>query len=273
MGGGDDDGLLLLIKSELCELDANIEIVTTATREPERSGKAYMKAFQELGCGNARYMQIDEAHPADDPRTLERLRQAKVLFFTGGDQMRLSAYLAGTDFLELLMQKLKTEADFVVAGTSAGACAMSNRMIFEGHGSDALLKDEISITGGLGLVRNLFIDTHFTERGRFGRLAQAVARHPSCLGVGLGEGTGILILEGRKIQVFGPGIVTIVDGSQIKYTNLDEARYGDPIAVENLVVHFLVQGHEFQVEEHAYKARVKGVTRKEENLEKFSAEE
>ena len=272
MGGGDDDGLLLLIKAELCNLDSNIEIITTATRDPERTGNAYMQAFKDLGCGNARYLQIDEANPADAPRTLERLRKANVLFFTGGNQMRLSAYLSGTDFLELTMRKLKTEASFVVAGTSAGACAMSNRMIFEGSGADAMLIDEIKVTGGLGLVRNLFIDTHFTERGRFGRLAQAVTRHPSCLGVGLAEGTGILIEEGRKIKVFGSGNVTIMDGSQIKYTNLDEAGSGDPIAVENLIVHFLVQGHEFHLEQHAYKARMRGVKLKEENQEKFDLE-
>ncbi len=273
LGGGDDDGLLLLIKNHLCTVDSHIEVITTATREPTRSGKAYVKAFKELGCGNADYLPIDETHPADDPKYLKRLERATVVFFTGGDQMRLSTYLTGTEFLKILQDKLQKDKDFVVAGTSAGACAMSNMMIYEGYGRETLLKDEIKITGGLGFVKNLFIDTHFTERGRFGRLAQAVARHPTCLGVGLGEETGVMVSNGNKIQVFGSGNVTIMDGSAIKYSNLDEVDTGEPIAVEHLIVHFLPQGHEFEIEHHSYKARLKGVRVTEDGIAAPSREE
>ena len=260
LGGGDDEGLLLLIKSEICSLDSRIEIITSAApSHPHRSGEAYKEAFEKMGCGNAHYLHIDDKEsPADDPENLARLKEADVVFFIGGDQLRLATTFGGTKFLELMKQKYQAE-DFVIAGTSAGAVAQSDTMIYEGYGPDALLKDEIKITHGLGFVRNLYIDSHFTERGRFGRLAQAVARTPNCLGVGLGEATGIIIQNGEEIEVFGEGIVTIMDPSQIKYTNLRVAAPGDPVAIENLTVHFLVKGHEFFIEQHRLQARLKEV--------------
>jgi cyanophycinase len=244
LGGGDDDGLLRLIRSELCSVHSHIEVITTATLEPMESGQAYKEGFEELGCTSVRFMHIDEDNEADKPEYLSRIAKAKVIFFTGGNQLRLKEFLAGSQ-LHQLMQRRYKEEEITIAGTSAGAAAMSDRMIYEGHSYHSLQKGEVKTTHGLSFIQNVFIDTHFTERGRFGRLAHAVTKRPQFVGIGLGEETGIIIRGGNHVEVFGNGVVTIMDGSHVRYSNLDEVEEGEPIAIENLTMHLLVEGHEY----------------------------
>ncbi|WP_181307241.1 cyanophycinase [Rufibacter sp. XAAS-G3-1] len=244
LGGGDDDGLLRLIRSELCSSNSHIEVITTATLEPMESGQAYKEAFEELGCQSVRFMHIDEDNEPDKPEYLSRIAKAEVIFFTGGNQLRLKEFLAGSQ-LHQLMQRRYQEEEITIAGTSAGAAAMSDRMIYEGHSYHSLQKGEVKTTNGLSFIQNVFIDTHFTERGRFGRLAHVVTKRPEFIGIGLGEETGIIITGGNHVEVFGNGVVTIMDGSHVRYSNLDEVEEGEPIAIENLVMHLLVEGHEY----------------------------
>jgi cyanophycinase len=244
LGGGDDDGLLQLIRADYCQANSVVEVITTAAPSPQESGDAYQEAFVELGLKNAHVMHIDEQNEADKPEYLERINQADVFFFTGGDQRRINQFLLDTQ-VQRLMQQRYQEEEIVIAGTSAGASAISNRMIYEGYGSNSLVKGETKTCSGLSFVQKLYIDSHFTERGRFGRLAVAIAKWPDYLGIGLGEETGVIIKEGSLVEVFGPGVVTIIDGSQIQYCNIDEVAYGSPIAVENLVMHLLVEGHRY----------------------------
>jgi cyanophycinase len=244
LGGGDDDGLIRLIRSELCSINSNIEVITTATTEPLESGQAYKEAFEELGCKSVRFMHIDEDNLADKPDYLSRIGAAEVIFFTGGNQLRLKEFLAGTR-LHQLMQTRYQQEEIMIAGTSAGAAAMSTRMIYEGYGYYSLMKGEVKTTDGLSFIQDVFIDTHFTERGRFGRLAHAVSKRPQFIGIGLGEETGIIIKGGQHVEVFGTGVVTIMDGSHVRYSNLDDVDEGDPIAIENLTMHLLVEGHEY----------------------------
>ena len=244
LGGGDDDGLLQLIRAEYCQANSVVEVITTAAPSPQESGDAYQEAFVELGLKNAHVMHIDEQNRADKPKYLARINQADVFFFTGGDQRRINQFLLDTQVHKRMQQRYQEE-EIVIAGTSAGASAISNRMIYEGYGSNSLVKGETKTCTGLSFVQKLYIDSHFTERGRFGRLAVAIAKWPDYLGIGLGEETGIIIKEGSLVEVFGPGVVTIIDGSQIQYCNIDEVAYGSPIAVENLVMHLLVEGHRY----------------------------
>ncbi|MBA9078402.1 MULTISPECIES: cyanophycinase [Rufibacter] len=252
LGGGDDDVLIELIKSELCSPDSHIEVITTATLEPLESGQAYKEAFEELGCRNVRFMHIDEANAADKPENLTRIGNAEVIFFTGGNQLRLKEFLGGTQ-LHRLMQERYLQDEITISGTSAGAAAMSTRMIYEGYGYYSLLKGEVKTTDGLSFISNVFLDTHFTERGRFGRLAHAVSKRPEFVGIGLGEETGIIIKQNRHVEVFGSGVITIIDGAHVRYSNLDEVEEGEPIAIENLTMHLLVEGHEYCLQDRSFR--------------------
>jgi cyanophycinase len=262
LGGGDDDGLIKLIRSEICEITSWIEVIATAATEAEESGNAYKEAFEELGCSNVHFMQIDENHNADTVENLKHIARADVIFFTGGDQVRLARFLHNTRLLDILQKRFITD-DIIIAGTSAGAAIMSDKMIYDGYGHYSLIKGEMKTTKGFSFIENVFIDTHFAERGRFGRLAHAVAHDPEYIGIGLSEETGIIIKNGNQVEVFGPGVITIIDASQIKFSNTREVSENEPIAVENLKMHLLVNGYRYCLKEHLFqpmpKTDVKGI--------------
>ena len=139
-----------------------------------------------------------------------------------------------------------------MAGTSAGAMAMSNTMIYHGNSTTAHLKGEVRITTGLAFLQNVIIDSHFEKRGRFGRLAQAVGCNPSCIGIGLGEDTGLLITEGNNMEAIGSGMIIIIDGHTIGYNNIADIADNNPISVENLTVHFLAKGNKYTLDTRKY---------------------
>ena len=125
-------------------------------------------------------------------------------------------------------------------------------MIYEGNAARAHLKGEVKITTGLGFIGNVIIDSHFEKRGRFSRLAQAVAANPGCIGLGLGEDTGMLITEGNKMEAIGSGLVVIIDGHDIMHSNIADIPDGNPISVENLKVHFCEKGNGYLINERKY---------------------
>ncbi len=172
--------------------------------------------------------------------------------FSGGNQLRLSSTFGGTAFLEKLLDRYHHEPGFVVAGTSAGAMAMSNTMIYEGNATRAHLKGEVKITTGLGFMQDVIFDSHFEKRGRFGRLAQAVASNPSCIGIGLGEDTAMLITDSNKMEAIGSGLVMIIDGHDIQHSNIADIPYGNPISIENLKVHFCEHGNGYLLKERKF---------------------
>lgn len=217
---------------------SRIEIITTASKIPKEIGPEYVKALHYLGATNVDVLNIERREQAMDSETVARLKAADVVMFTGGDQLRLTSILGGTAFHDLLIEKYINE-DFIYAGTSAGAAAASNNMIYQGSSSEALLKGEVKITSGLGLIADVIIDTHFVQRGRIGRLFQAVVGNPKTLGIGLGEDTGLLITNGRQMEAIGSGLVILVDGREIKDTNLTQIELGQPISICNLVTHVL----------------------------------
>jgi len=234
-----EEGILKrIIEESKYKEQSLIEIVTTASTIPNEIGRAYVKAFKYLGASKVDILHIDKREQASDPGNIERLRQAHVLMFTGGDQLRLTSILGGTPFHDLFLDKYRNE-EFIFAGTSAGAAAASNSMIYEGNSSEALLKGEVKITSGLGLINDVIIDTHFVQRGRMGRLFQAVVGNPKTMGIGLGEDTGLLITNGVHMEAIGSGLVILVDGREIKDTNLTQIEIGQPISICHLVVHVL----------------------------------
>jgi cyanophycinase len=134
--------------------------------------------------------------------------------------------------------------------------AMSNTMIYQGKSDLAHLKGEVKLTAGLAFVGNVIIDSHFDKRGRFNRLAQAVASNPQCIGIGLGEDTGVVITESNHLEVVGSGAVVIVDGRDIMHTNITDVGIGSPIAVENLRVSIMVRGNQYLLKERKFIANV-----------------
>jgi cyanophycinase len=218
--------------------NSRIEIVTTASVIPREIGPEYVKAFEYLNAKNVGILHIEKREEAADVTILERLKAADIVMFTGGDQLRLTSILGGTTFHDILLDKYKNE-DFIYAGTSAGAAAASNTMIYQGSSSEALLKGEVKITSGLGFI---------VQRGRIGRLFQAVVGNPKVLGIGLGEDTGLLITNGRQMEAIGSGLVILVDGREIKDTNLTQIELGQPISISHLVTHVMSKDDTFNLD-------------------------
>ncbi len=243
-----EEGILKrIIRESKNKEQSRIEVITTASKIPREIGPEYVKAFSYLGASNVDVLQIEKREQASEPEVLDRLRNADVVMFTGGDQLRLTSILGGTPFDDILIDKYRNE-DFVYAGTSAGAAAASNNMIYQGSSSEALLKGEVKITSGLGLIDDVVIDTHFVQRGRIGRLFQAVVGNPKVLGIGLGEDTGLLITNGRQMEAIGSGLVILVDGREVKDTNLTQVELGQPISINHLVTHVMSKNDTFDLD-------------------------
>ena len=245
-------GILRRVVEEAGGVNSRIEVITTASTIPYEVGENYLNAFGKIGCTNIGLLHIRNRHDAMNDEYIERIRHCDAVMFSGGNQLRLSVTDGGTEFLAILKKRYQEEEHFLIAGTSAGAMAMSSTMIYEGNATRAHLKGEVKITTGLGFVNSVIIDSHFEKRGRFGRLAQAVAANPGCIGIGLGEDTGMLITEGNKMEAIGSGLVVIVDGHEIMHSNIADIPEGNPISIENLKVHFCEKGNGYLIKERKY---------------------
>jgi cyanophycinase len=242
-----EKGILKRITTESVKnSESRIEIITTASSIPEEVGEEYVKAFAQLQVSNVGVLNIKTREEANSEEYLERLRNANVVMFTGGDQLRLTAIFGGTTFHHLLLDKYQNE-DFLISGTSAGAAASSNNMIYQGSSSEALHKGEVKITGGLGFINNVIIDTHFVQRGRIGRLLYACASNPINLGVGLGEDAGLLITDGTNMEAVGSGLIMLVDATQMRHTSMSDVEMGAPVSIDNLIVHVMALGDHYDL--------------------------
>jgi len=261
-------GILRRIVEEAGGPLSQIEVITTASTIPYEVGNNYLNAFGKIGCTNIGVMHIRNREDAMKPEYLERLRLCNGVMFSGGNQLRLSATFGGTDFLKILHERYRYES-FVIAGTSAGAMAMSSVMIYEGNAARAHLKGEVKITSGLGFIDTVIIDSHFEKRGRFNRLAQVVATNPSCIGIGLSEDTGMLLTNGNRLEAIGSGLVIIIDGHNILHSNIADIPDGNPISIENLRVHFCEKGNGYDISERKFlmEARDGALIRKQVDVE------
>ena len=244
-------GILKNIVSLIHDKDPIVEVITTASSIPDEVAENYIDAFSKLGCNKVGHMRIRNREDAAIPEYIERLRACNCIMFSGGNQLRLSSIFGGTEFLDILKQRYHDE-DFPIGGTSAGAMAMSSTMIYEGNAGLAHLKGEVKLTTGLGFLQNVIIDTHFDKRGRFNRLAQAVAAQPGAIGIGLGEDTGVIVSEGQHLKAIGSGSVVIIDGKNIEYNNIADIKFGSPISVENIIVHIMSKGDVYNLSTRKY---------------------
>ncbi|MBL7682966.1 MAG: cyanophycinase [Flavipsychrobacter sp.] len=247
-------GILKNVVSLTGVKDPIVEVVTTASSIPDEVAENYVDAFSKLGCKKIGHLRIRHREDAAKAEYIERLKACDCIMFSGGNQLRLSSIFGGTQFLDILRQRLQNE-HFVVGGTSAGAMAMSNTMIYEGSADKAHLKGEVKITTGLGFLQNVIIDSHFDKRGRFNRLAQAVAANPGAIGIGLGEDTGVVVTEGHTLKAIGSGSVVIIDGKNIEYNNIADIRTGEPISVENIMVHIMSSGDIYNLQTRTFEGK------------------
>lgn len=243
-----NDGILSRIVKEAGGIHSLIVIIPTASSIPEEVGDNYMEAFEKLGCTNVIVLNIQDRVKAELASTLDLISKANCVLFSGGDQSKIVDFIGQTSLHHLLSERYIND-DFVIAGTSAGAMAMSVEMISGGSSKVALLKGAIKMKKGMGFIPELIIDTHFITRGRFGRVAEAVAIHPDLMGVGLAEDTGLVIKGGKEFTVIGSGMVILFDASHLTHNNHSIMKKNTPISMSNLITHILAKGDRFVMED------------------------
>lgn len=220
---------------------AEILIVPVASDYPEFASDVYVQAFRNLGVANPRVLRAtsrQDVFQADADALLDGITG---VFISGGDQMRLVSILGGTKFAQKL-QEMVSETELVLAGTSAGAAGMSAAMIVRGDSAPHPHKNSVRLSPGLGFLKNIIIDQHFTERGRISRLITAVSYNPYNLGIGIDENTAVILDKDGILEVFGAGAVTIVDGSQITYNEIAEVDDFESFSVCGVQMHIIGDG-------------------------------
>lgn len=220
-------------------------IMTAATQYPQRVSSEYLKLFRRLGADKVISLDIPSRQQAQSAGAAETIMAAGGIFFTGGDQVRITSLLGGTQVDVALHDAYRKGT--VIAGTSAGASVMSATMIIGGDEDSSPYQGSISMGPGMGLVHQVVIDQHFAQRGRLGRLVSAVAQQPAILGIGIDEDTAVLIDSKNHMRVIGSQTVTVVDGNRCEHTNISEATPKQALALTALTVHILPQGYSFDL--------------------------
>ena len=245
IGGAEDKYNERRILKKFLELaggdKAEVLIVPVASDFPEFAADVYTQAFRNLGIAHPRVLRATSRQDIVQADVEKLTEGVTGVFMTGGDQMRLVSLLGGTKLADALRKKVR-ETNVVMAGTSAGAAAMSTSMIVRGEPSSHPHKDAVKLSPGLGFLKNIIIDQHFSERGRISRLITAVSYNPYNLGIGIDENTAI-ILDGKGIlEVFGQGSTTIIDGSQITFNEIAEVADNEAFSICGVQFHVLRDG-------------------------------
>ena len=227
-----------------------IEIITTASGEPAATFRDYKKAFAKLEITHLGHIHHDSHKELlkEDEEIVKRIKKADAVFFTGGDQLKYTAIYGGTSFLGLLKKRYISD-NLVIAGTSAGAMALSTPMIYAGSDEVSELGGMIKVTTGLEFLKDVCIDTHFVHRGRFVRMAQVIATNPTCIGFGIEEDTAIIIRNGLDVEVIGTGMVMVVEGFGITEVSIEEFTGKKPITIRDLKVHILSDKDVYEIKQ------------------------
>ncbi|HWS56008.1 MAG TPA: cyanophycinase [Pyrinomonadaceae bacterium] len=223
---------------------ARVVVMTIATDDPAAAAAEYRAAFKRLGIDDVRYVDVSTREDAAKPESLEAIEQATGLFFTGGDQLHITSLIGGTGMQKLIHRRY--ERGLVIGGTSAGAAMMSNSMLIRGESDENPKLGGVEIGPGMDLLVGAMIDTHFSQRGRFGRLLTAVAHYPQDLGLGIDEETAMVVNK-TEFEVFGKGAVTVVDAGAMTYTSLPYAEEEKNLSLYGVRVHVLSAGHKFNL--------------------------
>ncbi len=250
IGGAEDpDEDEMTILPHLVEMaggkDARIVICSSPSENPEEKVDTYGELFEKLGVAEVYPAPITDRHEADDPELLEAVQRATAIFFTGGDQLRLTALISGTPFCENIRGRLYGDG-LIVAGTSAGAAAMSSVMIIGGTNEGTVRRKDVDLAPGLGYWRDTVVDTHFNQRGRVSRLMTIFAHNPNVLGIGIDENTAIDLVPGDRFTVVGEGAVMVFNG-RVTHTNAPDASDDQTLAITDSVIHTLPAGYGFNL--------------------------
>ncbi len=249
IGGAEDKKKDCIILRRVAELtgqkDGKIIILTVATDYPSKVGKEYKELFNRFHVPNIDVLHLETREDANDLEKLRSIEKATCVFFTGGDQLKITSLMGGTKAEKLLKEAYSR--GLVIAGTSAGASAMSEVMITSGDDDEAPKRCTVKMAAGLGLLGGVVIDQHFAQRGRIGRLLAAVAQNPYVLGIGIDEDTAVIVMPNGIFEVIGSNAVTIIDGINCSYTNVSETYPDDILALTDITLHILPHGYRFDI--------------------------
>jgi cyanophycinase len=250
IGGGEDKEGDCTILAEFVRFaggnKARLVVMTVATDEPQEVGREYQKIFRRLGAKSVRVVDVSARADASDKKLLATMKQATGIFFTGGDQLHVTSLIGGSE-MDLLLHELY-EQGVVIGGTSAGAAMMANSMFVRGSGEENPRLENLQLGPGVEFMLGGMIDTHFSQRGRHGRLIAAVAQYPHDLGIGIDENTALVVKDGT-FEVIGEGAVTVIDAGGLTYTNVPDLKKDEGLALYNLKLHVLPAGHRFSLSE------------------------
>lgn len=250
IGGGEDKEGDCTLLAEFVRMagsrKSRIVVMTAATDEPEEAGAEYSKIFRRLGAKSVTVVDVSTREDASNPKSLTVLKQATGVFFTGGDQLHVTSLIGGSE-MDVLLHELYKKG-VVIAGTSAGAAMMSGSMFVRGPSEENPRLENLQLGPGAEFLMGGIIDTHFSQRGRHGRLISAVAHYPHALGIGIDEDTALVVKDGI-FEVIGRGAVTVIDGGELTYTNVPDLREDEGLALYNIKLHILTAGHRFNMHE------------------------
>lgn len=225
-------------------VNARIAVMTVATGLPEEVGRTYTGVFERLGVEDVQIVDTAHSEDASAPKALEAIEKATGVFFTGGDQARITDLLKDTE-LDKAIHRRYAEG-IVVGGTSAGAAMMPDVMIVEGDSQTNPRLEIVEMGPGMGFLPGVVIDQHFLQRGRLGRLLSAVTQQPVVLGFGIDENTAIAV-SNDQFEVIGEGAVTIVDVAELTHTNLGQILKDEDLAICGAKLHILPHGYRFDL--------------------------
>ena len=223
---------------------ADIVVIPTASQMRD-TGVRYERLFAALGAKRVTAIDFDTRRDAEERGRLERLKQATGVFFTGGNQLRLSTLIGGTSVAKAI--RALNAAGVPVAGTSAGAAFISEHMIAFGDEGSSPVAGSVRLAPGLGLTNRFIIDQHFRQRDRLGRLLTALAYNPFAIGLGLDEDTAAFIAPDNTVHVQGSGSITVVDAAEVQFSSMDSIAEGKPVCLLGVKLHILTQGATFNL--------------------------
>ena len=223
---------------------ADIVVIPTAS-QLRSTGPRYERIFADLGAARVSAVDFDTRRDCEEPSRIDRLQRASGIFFTGGNQLRLSTLLGGTPVAKAV--RLLNASGVPVAGTSAGAAFISEHMIAFGDEGSTPIAGSVRLAAGLGLTNRFIIDQHFRQRDRLGRLLTALAYNPFAVGIGLDEDTAAFIAPDNTVHVEGSGGITVVDAAEVNFSSMDTVHEGRPVCLLGVKLHILTQGATFNL--------------------------
>lgn len=250
IGGAEDKEteceILRFIINKVDQNGGRLVIMTAATSHSEKTKKLYSDTFEKLHFSNYDFIDFNDRDDASSNEYISMIEKCGGVFFTGGDQLKITSLIGGTRLLKSLQQVY--EKGVLIAGTSAGASCVCSTMIVSGREEDSPKKCTIKMAPGLGFIDGVLIDQHFSQRGRIGRLLNAVAQNPESIGIGIDEDTALVVEKDSSFRVIGNGAVTIVDGSGISHTNVSGLNPDEVLAITGILLHVLPKGYRYDIE-------------------------